>query len=116
MDSREATIGTTNGEHIDILWHGTSNVMGKHKAGGQSSARFERGRKENLKRWFKEIAAITQNHHKERNIIIGGPGMTKNKFIEFLHPYQKEKITQIKHTGYTDENGLWEMMGISRYI
>jgi peptide subunit release factor 1 (eRF1) len=57
-----------------------------------------------------------KEYHKDRQIIIGGPGMTKTKFTEYLHPYQKEKIADIKHTGYTDENGLWEMIGMSRYI
>jgi len=115
IDTKEATIGSTNGENINILWHDTSNVMGKHRAGGQSSARFERGRKENLKRWFKKVAYTLQDLHKDRNIIIGGPGMTKDKFMQYLHPYQKDKVIEVKHAGYTDENGLWELTGISRY-
>ena len=34
IDSKEAAIGVTDGEHIRILWEGESFVMGKHGRGG----------------------------------------------------------------------------------
>lgn len=49
--------------------------------GGQSKNRFQRAREESLKHWLRKVVEIVVGHHENRNIIVGGPGMTKDQFI-----------------------------------
>lgn len=56
MDAQEATIGMLDGKRIRMLWHELSDVPRKHNKGGQSKERFQRGREESLKQWYKKIA------------------------------------------------------------
>jgi peptide chain release factor subunit 1 len=109
-------VGITNGERIEVLWNDRSMVQGKHKAGGQSAQRFERGRNEALKHWLRKVRDVVISYGDDRELIIGGPGMTKEKFIKELPGYVAESIIEVKSVGYTDENGLWELIGSSRYI
>jgi len=114
VDANEATIGEIDGEQIGILWHEISMVPRKHKAGGQSQHRFERDRDRALKQWLKLVADKVMAFHKDRPITIGGPGMTKQRLIPYLHAYCK--VAAVESVGYTDENGLWELAKISRYV
>ena len=82
IDSQEASIGTTNGERIDVLWSDTSFVPRKHDMGGQSKARFQRGREEALKQWFRKVVDLVRFYQEGRNIVVGGPGMTKDQFLK----------------------------------
>jgi peptide chain release factor subunit 1 len=84
VDANEATIGSTDGDHINILWTDTSGVMGKHDAGGQSQRRFERGRAEALKRWLRIVLDALRAADRGQQILVGGPGMTKDQFINEL--------------------------------
>lgn len=84
MDANEATIGEVNGEKIRILWYDTSLVPRKHGKGGQSQQRFERGRGQALLHWMRDVAKQTIDNYHHTNLIIAGPGMTKDKFIEEL--------------------------------
>ena len=114
IDANEATIGETNGEFIDIIWREDSLVMRKHDAGGQSQRRFERGREEALKQWLRKVRDKLLDVYDGREVIVGGPGMTKNKFVAELPA--SITIKDVRNAGYTDENGLWEMMNKSRYV
>lgn len=114
VDANEATIGLTNGEKIQILWHDISMVPRKHSKGGQSAQRFERGRREALKHWLRQVKEVALLYSKDRTLIIGGPGMTKESFQKELPKYLE--VEELRHCGYTDENGLWEIMHKSRYI
>lgn len=116
MDANEASIGETDGERIRLLWSDTSWVPRKHGMGGQSKARFQRGRDEALKAWLRKVAEILAVELRGRSMVIGGPGMTKDEFIKELHPSLQAKITRVEPVGYTNENGLWELVGRSRYI
>lgn len=115
-DAQEATIGMTDSVHITILWSDTSLVPRKHRHGGQSQARFQRGREEVLKNWLREIAEKVILYSTDKDIIVGGPGMTKNLLIEELPTDVRNRISRIDSVGYTDENGLWELIGKSRYV
>jgi len=84
IDANEATMGTTNGDNINVLYNHTSYIMGKHDAGGQSQRRFERGRAEALKAWLRRNVQTLRDLYKNQDIIIGGPGMTKDLFIKEL--------------------------------
>lgn len=116
VDAQEATIGKTDGEHISVLWSDLSGVMGKHRAGGQSQARFQRGRDESVKQWLRTVVEKTIFFSGDRELIIGGAGMTKDKFVNDLPAHISSRIVRVDSVCYTDENGLWELMKKSRYI
>jgi peptide chain release factor subunit 1 len=85
IDAREAAVGVGRGKAVLSLGHKFSNVMGKHRAGGMSSARFGRGRQEQLKAWRREVIALSvalwRNYDIE-NVIIGGSGFEKQKVLK----------------------------------
>jgi peptide chain release factor subunit 1 len=116
VDANEATIGITDGEHIRVLWSDESFVPRKHDKGGQSERRFERGREEALKHWLRKILDIVLQYHENRQLIVAGPGMTKMAFVKEMPDWLANKVIRTESVGYTTENGLWELMGKSRYV
>jgi peptide chain release factor subunit 1 len=60
MDANNCTIGLLSGKRITTLWDHESNVPRKHNKGGQSKARFQRERQNQLGLWFKKIAMKVQ--------------------------------------------------------
>lgn len=82
FDSQEATIGTTDGENIRVLWTDESRIHGKHHMGGQSQARFQRLREQEVLHWSRSVWQHVVDLYGGRDIIIGGPSMTKDKFAE----------------------------------
>ena len=116
IDANEATIAATNGEGVRVLWSEQSHVMHKHDMGGQSKARFQRGREEALKAWLRKVAEVVTAEVGDRQLVVGGPGMTKDKFIEELPQNVSNKISRVESCGYTDENGVYELQKRSRYV
>jgi peptide chain release factor subunit 1 len=116
IDANEATVGMTDGEHIRVLWTDESFVPRKHDKGGQSERRFERGREEALKHWLRKVLDIVLQYHEKRQLIVAGPGMTKMAFVKEMPDWLAKKVVRTENTGYTCENGLWELMGKSRYV
>ncbi len=120
MDKREATIGLLKGSYIEKLHNLTSGVPGKYKTGGQSAARFGRLREQAAKEFYIRIAEIVNqeflNKKEIKGIIIGGPGPTKNEFVDgaFINNEVKKKIIGIKDITYTDEFGLEELIEKSK--
>ncbi len=117
IDKNEATIAVLVGKHYDILGHFTSGIMGKFKAGGQSALRFERLREEAEHEFYKRISEKVNKiflpyGDKLIGAIIGGPGMTKDFFLqtELLDHRIKAKILGTLDTGYTDESGIRELV------
>ncbi len=116
IDRNEATIGLLKGKRIKVVKHIRSNVMGKHRRGGQSAARFERLIEQSVHEYFKKVGTLANEAflgEKELvGLLIGGPGSTKNTFVEkdYLHYELKKKIVDIVDTGYTDEYGLKEVV------
>ena len=112
MDRREATIGVLEGKKINVIRKLSSNVPGKIRAGGQSSARFERITEGLAKEFFKKTAEAMKeiffDMPKLKGILVGGPIPTKEEFLELgeLVTKLKEKVIAIKDIGYTDEHGL----------
>jgi len=84
VDGQSAAVGTTDGDGIRVLWSGDSLIMGKHGRGGQSQRRFERGREEAVKQWLRKVRDVLRAHDRGQDIIVGGAGMTKNRFVEEL--------------------------------
>jgi peptide chain release factor subunit 1 len=119
MDRREATLATLRGKHVEIVRKLTSGIPGKHSKGGQSARRFERlieiAAHEYAKRVAETINKIFSQIPDLRAILVGGPGPTKDDFLKsgLLHEAVKKKIAGVFDTGYTDEQGIKEVVNKS---
>lgn len=122
VERNEATIGLLKGKSIEVADYMTSGVPGKTRAGGQSAHRFERLRDaadhEFRKRIGEHANRILLDQENLVGIIVGGPGHTKNKFIDggFLHHELRKKIIGIVDTSYNGEYGLRELVDRSKDI
>jgi peptide chain release factor subunit 1 len=120
MDKREATVGTLRGNNVKVISNLTSGVPGKYKTGGQSAARFARLREEAAKVFYKRIAEVANKelvgNKKLKGLLVGGPGHTKNEFVDgdFLNNEIKEKVLGIADITYTDEFGLQDLIDKSK--
>ena len=122
VDRRDANIAYLKGKTIIPLVKTHSEVPGKTRAGGQSSARFERIREGAKKDHFKKVAEYMKEQFlKNKNlkgIIVGGPGPTKYDFIDGGHitTEVKNKIIAVKDLSYTGEFGLQELVDKSQDV
>jgi len=116
IDRKEATIAILRGKRIDIIKNLTSGVPGKHKAGGQSQRRFDRlidlAAHEFLKRIGNHMNEAFLGVPELKGVIIGGPGHTKEEFVEgdYLHHEIKNMIITTVDTSYTGEFGIREVI------
>ncbi|AGI48282.1 peptide chain release factor subunit 1 (aeRF-1) [Thermoplasmatales archaeon BRNA1] len=118
IDRKEATIGMLAGTTIKVLKHYDSLVPSKHHQGGQSSVRFERLIEIAAHEFFKKVAdgcttCFLDSILDLEGILVGGPGMTKDFFInnDYLHHELLKKVVKpFFDTGYTDESGLKELV------
>jgi len=122
LDRREATLATLRGKHVEIIRTLTSGVPGKHGRGGQSARRFERLIEIAAHEFMKRIAETTNEVFGQtpdlRTILIGGPGPTKDYFLksELLGEEVTKKIGGVIDTGYTDEQGIKELVNKSSEV
>ncbi|MBN2127158.1 MAG: peptide chain release factor 1, partial [Candidatus Diapherotrites archaeon] len=123
IDKSEATLAELIGRRYNILHHFASMVPGKFRAGGQSSVRFERLREEAAQEFYKKMSEKLNNHfleygNKLKGIVVGGPGMTKNYFLNkgMLDHRLKSKVIGILDTSYTDESGIRELVQKSEEV
>ncbi len=117
MDKNESTIAVLSGKKYEILAKFTSGVAGKTRAGGQSAKRFEHLREEAAQEFYKRVsekvnAVFLQYGDKLKGIIIGGPGITKQYFLnkDLIDYRLKKKILGQVDTSYTDESGIREIV------
>jgi peptide chain release factor subunit 1 len=116
IDRKEATIGLMRGKRVEIIKNLTSGVPGKHKAGGQSQRRFDRlielAAHEFLKRIGEHINEAFLPLEDLKGVIIGGPGHTKEDFVngDYLHHEIKQKIITTVDTSYTGDFGIREVI------
>ncbi len=116
LDRKEATIATLRGKRIDIVKTLTSGVPGKHKAGGQSQRRFDRlidlAAHEFLKRIGQHINDAFLPIPDLKGVILGGPGHTKEEFLngDYMHYEIKNKVITTVDTSYTGEFGIREVI------
>jgi peptide chain release factor subunit 1 len=119
LDRRECTVGVLKGNRIDLLKYLTSQVPGKHGRGGQSQRRFERLTELAAHEWFvkcgEKASEIFQAVENLKGIFVGGPGPTKQYFIDenYLQYDVQDKIIELFDTGYTDEFGLRELVSVA---
>jgi len=116
LDNREGNVGLLRGTLITEIASLTSGVPGKMKAGGQSQQRFARLREEAAHEFYKRIAEIANkefyNRKEIKGILIGGPGPTKEIFLDgdYLNNEVKKKVLGTKDLSYTGEFGLHELV------
>jgi len=81
IDWSEATLGLLRGKRIEVIKNLQSQVPSKHRMGGQSARRFERGHDIAVHEWYKKIGDLMTeaflNQPDLKGIIIGGPGYSK---------------------------------------
>jgi peptide chain release factor subunit 1 len=122
FDNRDADFALLKGKTIIHLRNTHSEVPGKMKAGGQSSARFARNRELAVKDHYKKIADYMKelflNLPGLKGIILGGPGVTVNHFLghDYVTGDVKKKIIATKDLGYTGEFGLEELVDKSQDV
>lgn len=113
MDNEEAAIAVLRGKMIIEMRTYTSGIPGKHRAGGQSSRRFERLREQALQDYYTRLAEhaneIFLNYPDLKAVVIAGPGPTKEVFAKEgkLHYTLRDKIHVID-TSYAGEEGVRE--------
>jgi peptide chain release factor subunit 1 len=115
IDRKEATLGFVKGKRIEVIKNVQSRVPSKHRMGGQSALRFERLIEQAAHEFFIKISNLATESFLNKDlkgIIIGGPGYTKNFFLEkdYLHHELKKKVIGAFEVGYTDEYGLREVV------
>ena len=119
VEKNESTIGILRGKKIELVDDLRSTVPGKTRAGGQSARRYERIREQETHEFMKRIG----QHANEaflpllekgelKGIIIGGPGPTKEEFVDgdYLHHELKKKIIGVVDISYHGEYGLRELV------
>lgn len=122
IDGSEATIATLRGRTLNIVKDVTSGIPGKHRAGGQSSRRFERLRETEVNDYFKRVGKYVNDIFLKiddlKGIILGGPGPTKEDFAKgnYIQYTLKEKILSTVNTPYTGEGGIGEVVEKSSEI
>ncbi len=87
-----------------------------------SAQRFARIREEATKEFFNRISEASNKSFLEikelKGILVGGPGMTKNHFLDegFLNEQLKRKVISIQDLSYTGEFGLRELVEKSKEV
>jgi len=116
IDKGEATVGLLIGSSIKVIRNMNSTVPGKFKTGGQSAQRFARIREGAAVEFYKRVADVMIAEFtfmKElKGIIVGGPGTTKNNFVDgsYMNDQIKQKVIGIKDITYTNAFGLKELV------
>jgi len=109
---QESAVGYVKGNHVEIVREFTSGIHSKHRAGGQSQRRFERlieeGEKQFYRRISDEINELFLEMEDLRGIFIGGPGPSKEKFVndESMDYRLREKILDVVDLGYGGSEGI----------
>ena len=112
LDGRECTLATLRGTVITILRRLNSTAHSKIRKGGQSARRFERLIEESIEYYYKRIGEAMDQYFVTgiKGVIVGGPGPAKEDFVK-MSPFNYQiKVLGVIDTGYTDEQGLREVM------
>ena len=118
IDRGEAAYGIASGKRIHCQEELQSNIMGKHRQGGQSAQRFERLIEEAAHNFFKRATEHACNYWLPnladiKGIIVGGPGQNKDFVVknDYFHHEVKKLIREpFFDVGYSNESGLRELV------
>ena len=112
IERSEASYGYFNGREVIYEETVLSDVRGKHRAGGQSSQRYERGIETSLDQFMQDlggrVVAYCREHKLEHNFI-GGPILTKDefhqkKYLKEFYPF--DGVLSLNNSG---QRGLHEL-------
>jgi len=113
MDGKEATVAILKGKSTKIVKKLHTTAHQKVSKGGQSAARYDRLHTEGVEYYYKRVGEAMDAYVGIKNfkgVIIGGPGPAKEDFVR-MHPFHHElKVLAVVDTGYTEEQGLRELM------
>ena len=118
LDGRDATLATLRGTSWAVHDTVHSLAHSKQGKGGQSKRRFERIREESIEYYYKHIGEKINLYFlgQVEGILVGGPGPAKEDFVK-MSPFNYQiKILGVANGGYTDEQGLRELMHNSEDI
>lgn len=115
MELKDATLAYLKGSSVVPIKEIESGVMGKFKAGGQSAHRFAQIRENQITFFMKKVSDkvddIMRGKEKIAGILVGGPGAAKEDFINnYLSKEARKKVIGVKDIGYTQEQGLKELV------
>tara|TARA_B100000767_G_scaffold104790_1_gene100592 strand:- start:2653 stop:3900 length:1248 start_codon:yes stop_codon:yes gene_type:complete len=118
IDRSEAAFGIASGKRIHVQEHLVSNIMGKHRQGGQSAQRFERLIEEAAHNFFKRASEHASSYwlpniENIQAIIVGGPGATKDFVVKndyFHHEIAKKIAKTTFDVGYSNDSGVRELV------
>ncbi len=116
IDRGGATFAIIRGNELKIIEDRDSFVPSKHGRGGQSAQRIERGIEIMAQEFYGKMAVLANKIFLEeydvRFILVGGPAMSKDQFLEHkvLDYRLKEKIYKVYDIGYTGEPGIREIL------
>ncbi len=118
IDRAEAAYGIASGKRIHVQEYLVSNIMGKHRQGGQSAQRFERLIEEAAHNFYKRATEHACSYwlpelDNIQAIIIGGPGATKDFVVKndyFHHEITKKIAKTTFDVGYSNESGVRELV------
>ena len=112
ISRKQSAVGYLRGNHVEIVRDFTSGLHGKHRAGGQSSKRYERLIQEGEIRFYRriseEVNELFLDMEELQGIFVGGPGPSKEKFVndESLDYRLREKILDVVDIGYGGREGI----------
>ncbi|MEM3372889.1 MAG: peptide chain release factor aRF-1 [Candidatus Anstonellales archaeon] len=113
MDGKEATIAKVIGTDIRILKKLNSTAHSKIRKGGQSANRYARLIEESIEKYYQRIGEAMDElllSKDIKGILVGGPGPAKEDFLKMKPFNYQHKIIGVVDTGYTDEQGVKEVL------
>lgn len=116
IDRGGATFAVIKGSFLQIIHDQDSFVPSKHGRGGQSAGRIERGIEILAQEFFSKMAELANKIYLEqfpvKYIIVGGPAMSKDDFLQHkrLDYRLKEKILKTYDVGYTGVQGIRDIL------
>jgi peptide chain release factor subunit 1 len=113
-----AALGVTSGDTVTTLATLDSNVMGKHRAGGQSAQRFERDRKRQLDQFFTQVGDLATDVFiigddlDVDGLVIGGTTITIDAFRKggYLDHRLQSALLGTYSVDYSGEQGLTQLV------
>ncbi|MFH1094992.1 MAG: LAGLIDADG family homing endonuclease [Candidatus Micrarchaeota archaeon] len=102
-------------EYVDLTIPNAFNFVANGFIVHNSARRYERLIEESIEYYYKRIGEAMDRYFVGNNkgILVGGPGPAKEDFVK-MSPFNYQiKILGVLDTGYTDEQGLREMMAKS---
>jgi len=99
---------------IKTIFNLHSEVPGQHKTGGQSAQRFSRIRDQEIIKWYKRINEYLKPIE-NRDIKLAINFVYKNRFLKYMHTYNKSKFKEFEKFEYSGMNGIYQYINKVEY-